>query len=343
MVELDGVLRDGVSAADHKVVVRVLGHGLEIVGQDSQLVQRWPLARVRRIEDSPDAALRLTCAEYPQARLVVARPGPLAQLVPARRRRPGLWLGLVAGAAAMVAALVWGLPRLSTAAARMVPVEAERALGLSMAAEIETAKRACAGAEGRAALAALEERLAAPLPPAKRPTRVLVLDDPTVNAIALPGGTVILFRGLLDQAASADEVAGVLAHEMAHVAERHPLAALIRSVGLAALATVITGDLSALAASAGGMALAGSYSRGDEAQADAIAVDLLNAAAIPAAGLAGFFARLSGESGQLPEFLSTHPDLSKRRQAVLARAADGARGPALSPGQWQALRGICGK
>lgn len=338
-MELPGLYRDGKSAHDRQVVVRLLGHGLDIADPDGQVLAHWPKARISRVDGTGE--LRLACSSHPLARLLLPQPGPVIQWLPRKRSTRGLWVGLVAGAAAMVAALAWGLPLLSNAIARMVPVETERQWGQVFVAQMEDGKAVCAETSGTDALSRLERRLAAALPAEQRPTRVVVVNDPLVNAFALPGGTIILFRGLLDQAESADEIAGVLAHEMAHVAKRHPLAAAIRSIGVASLATMMTGDVSALVATLGGMALSGHYSRGDESAADDMAVDILRQAAISSAGLAAFFDRLHRQSGELPEFLSSHPELEKRRQKIVTAPASASPKPALDDTAFQHLKAVC--
>lgn len=338
-MDLPGLYRDGKSARDHMVTVRLLGHGLDIVDTDGQVLAHWPRSGLQRV-DAADG-LRLSSTSQPLARLVLAQPGPLSEWLPKRRTPPGLWLGLLAGAAAMVAALAWGLPMLSTTIAHMVPVETERGWGRVFLSQMENGQAICSNPSGMDALARLEKRLADTLPAEQRPIRVVVVNDPLVNAMALPGGNIILFRGLLDQAESADEVAGVLAHEMAHVAERHPLAAAIRAVGVASLATLMTGDVSTLVASLGGMALAGHYSRSDESVADDMAVGILRRAEISSLGLAAFFERLQQQGGELPEFLSSHPELESRRQKIVGLAPVGPTPPALTGPEFQLLKRIC--
>src|SRR5690606_26348291 len=105
---------------------------------------------------------------------------------------------------------------------------------------------------------------------------VSVADDPQVNAFAAPGGRIVLLEGLLREAESPDEIAGVLAHEIGHVTERHPTAAALRLLGIQALLTGIFGDgsLASAAAGAGGLLVALSYSRDDERTADRLAAEL---------------------------------------------------------------------
>ena len=80
-------------------------------------------------------------------------------------------------------------------------------------------------------LDAIVARLAAATP-TPRTIRAFVVDRKQVNAFAAPGGHVVLFRGLIEQAGNPEEVAGVLAHEIQHVAQRHATRALEASTGL---------------------------------------------------------------------------------------------------------------
>ena len=204
----------------------------------------------------------------------------------------------------------------------------------------------CQAPAGDAALALLTARLAAPLAPELRPRRVVVVRQAMINALALPGGTVLLFQGLLDDALGPDEVAGVLAHEFTHIAERHVTAATIRGLGLGALVTLVTGDASGALAGGATALLAGAYSRDDEEAADRGAVRLLDAASVSTAGMAAFFRRIGereARGGALPAWLSTHPDPEARAAAVTRAGPERAVSPALPAEQWAALRAICGK
>ncbi len=173
---------------------------------------------------------------------------------------------------------------------------------------------------------------------------VRVLDLPIVNAFALPGGQVLLFDGLLDFAEAPAELAGVLAHEIAHVAHRHPIEIWLESAGTAALIGLLVGDV------AGGTVLAGlgqlfvdaRYTQEAERQADATGAELMMAAGIATQPVADFFDRLAVREGALARdfsMLLTHPPTPERSAAIRALPADGAE--AMSEDQWHALRRIC--
>ena len=86
----------------------------------------------------------------------------------------------------------------------------------------------------------LTERLSKAAP-GSEPFNVRVYDWSLMNAFAVPGGQIVLTKGLIDKAETPDEVAGVLAHEMGHGIEMHPETGIIRSIGLAAAVEVMLG------------------------------------------------------------------------------------------------------
>ncbi len=352
----DGRHSDGRTAARRDVRVSFSGDALVIRAQDNTPVATWKFDDLRLAgEVYRNQPVQLTSATDPDARLSVGDPAfrtPLfacARHLCARRgpfgERP--WLRAAAwglGAAAFVAALIFALPKLAEPVAALMPVEWENALGEQAVAKFLEETPECAGAAGRRALGRLTGRLAAAVAtPYDFTVRVAEVDE--VNAFAAPGGQIVIFRGLLEAAGSPDEVAGVLAHEMGHVVERHATEAIVRTIGLSLVFELLVGDASGLVGLGAGIGetlLGLSYSRADEAEADAAAVAMLAAAGIRADGLARFLARLEEQGGDIPQglaFLSTHPPGRERAEAV--RAAAGAGGPAMPPAEWRALASIC--
>ncbi|MCH7937497.1 MAG: M48 family metallopeptidase, partial [Proteobacteria bacterium] len=211
----------------------------------------------------------------------------------------------------------------------------------------------------RAALEALTRRLASHLD-TEYIFDITVADSPVNNAFAVPGGHIVVMRGLLDTLESPEELAGILAHEMGHVVERHPLAGAIRMTGISVLLDLIVGgdsDVVDALVRLGGTLIAFSYSREDERTADAIALKILRQAAITPKGLERFFERLTAEAGKAVgggdrmdkaaeravTLFSTHPWNDERLQEVRkALAVPATARPALTVAQWKALQGICG-
>ncbi|WP_326525838.1 M48 family metallopeptidase [Sphingomonas sp.] len=251
--------------------------------------------------------------------------------------RVGLWGG-AAICAAIAAVTVFTVAQIPTLAARFVPREAERRLGDLMVGDF--GNRTCEAPAGKAAL----EQLVTRLGPDARIADIRVVNVGMVNAVALPGGHVLVFEGLLRRAQSPDEVAGVIAHELGHVEHRDVLAALIRQMGLSVVLGGLGGDVGGWV----NTVLAAGYSREAESRADGYAIDVLGEAGVSARGTADFFARMAkgeaalGKAGRLAVYMSTHPMSDERRQRFEGKARAQANAtPALDARQWRDLRAIC--
>jgi predicted Zn-dependent protease len=185
-------------------------------------------------------------------------------------------------------------------------------------------------------LASILRRLA-PKPSNGFTFHLRVVDAPIVNAFALPGGEVVVYTGLIRATKTAEELAGVLAHEISHVTRRHGLQRIVQSVGVVAGIQLVFGDVSGVAAVAVEALRQGAinrYSREHEHQADMDAVKTLAKANINPLALADFFALLQKRGEELPTmiaWLGTHPELAQRIADVKAAAkqAPVTPGPAL--------------
>jgi len=170
--------------------------------------------------------------------------------------------------------------------------------------------------------------------------RFTMVDLPIVNAAALPGGRILIFRGLVDQARSPDELAGVLAHEIGHVERRHVMVAMLRRFGLGLL---LGGG--GTSAEYGQALLDARYSQAAESEADGWSIERLRAAGISPAPTAALFARLQREEGSIPALLAwfaSHPPSAARERRFAASAQDmGPSRPALDSYQWALVRGMC--
>ena len=156
---------------------------------------------------------------------------------------------------------------------------------------------------------------------------VHVIDSPTVNAFALPGGTIVVYTGLIEQAADVGQIAGVIGHEMAHATLRHGLERIGQAVGMAAAVDLLLGDVQGIimaGAELFQLASINSYSREQEAAADAEAVVMMHAADLDPLALAAFFENLQEHDGDLPgvvSWISTHPQHGERIAAVRKQTA----------------------
>lgn len=350
----DAQFADGQTALRQPVRARVTRLGFLIMDENGRDIDNWPLDGLELAEEVyRGQPARLIHAQRGDANLLIQDPQAIQQLcedVPSLRKRYlARWTGghrLVYWGTALIAvalAAIFGLPHLSGAAAKLVPPQWEQAMGSEVADTFTTA--ACNEPQGRAALDQLVTRLT-PDTDLPYPLHVKIVPVQTVNALAAPGGHIVLFKGLLDAAESPDEVAAVLAHEIGHAVERHPMSGLIRRIGLSLVVSAAVGDASAAVGLASGLGehlLNMSYSRDDEAAADRLAVEMLNHANISPEGFMRFFERLDSQD-HLPgdkflELLSSHPTHDDRIST--ARTLGRGTGPALSNLEWKALRGIC--
>jgi beta-barrel assembly-enhancing protease len=251
--------------------------------------------------------------------------------------------------------LLWWVPRLADDLAHLIPRQWEEIIGQRITESFVRQAPVCNGAAGQAALQGLTDRLAMTMP-TPFPFQVQVYNSPVVNAFAMPGGQIVVFDGLISGAQSPEEVAGVLAHEMGHQIQHHPMRGLIRSLGLRLVSTAVLGGFSATAASGAhmGEVLFGlSYSREDESEADRIGAGMLTRANIRGDGLIDFFTRYQGRDESsaasrreasstqthLMAFLSTHPPGHERISHI--RPLMLGKHDALTAAQWKAVQAIC--
>jgi beta-barrel assembly-enhancing protease len=197
----------------------------------------------------------------------------------------------------------------------------------------------CADGAGRRALEDLATRLAASRGH-EGSIRVDILDLEELNAFAVPGDRIVVMRGLIGKT-DPDELAGVLAHEVGHVVERHTHESVVRGLGVQALLQFVTGGAGLDVAAVAAAAVELSYSRAAEEEADRRAVEMLEAQGLRISGLKRFFARLQvlegGGAGAL-RWLSTHPASASRAAAIPDR---GAGSEPFTRAEWLAIRAAC--
>ncbi len=219
-----------------------------------------------------------------------------------------------------------------------IPTSWERNIGDAMVGDF--GGRICHTPAGDAALAKLLEKV----DPEEEKVRAGVANMEMVNAVALPGGQVLLFDGLVQQAESAEELAGVLAHEVGHVRERHVMTALLRQFGLSIL---LAGADSGVTNSVFGLASMG-YSRDAEREADDYARARMAQSNVSPLGAAGFFERMADEYGDTEDsnalvgWLASHPSSGERAKAYRDAARKGAEyPPVLTEDEFKALKTMC--
>ena len=157
-----------------------------------------------------------------------------------------------------------------------------------------------------------------------------IMQDTNVNAFAIPGGHVVILTGLLEEADSAEEVAGVLAHELAHVTRRHSLRNIVKSAGLLVILQALLGDSSGLlglATEASRYLLEQKFSRDFEREADDSGWAYLLQANVDPRGMTRFFEKLkkmTEDAGMAAmedslALVNTHPTSQERIERLTAK------------------------
>lgn len=179
-----------------------------------------------------------------------------------------------------------------------VPPTWESELGRLALAQMGPTLKKVNNARWEQELEAIVKRLKTATPNSPYTFQFQVIDDPDPNAFALPGGQICVHSGLLEKARSPEEVAGVLAHEMAHVNQRHGLRQIVKTTAPRLLIRVFVDDQQGfltLAADSSQLLLQQNYSRAAEREADALGWQYLLDARIDPRGMIGFFQTLEAD------------------------------------------------
>ena len=358
---IEATFTDGRTARRHAVRVAVEAEGLRIASDDGAVSETWSFAELRLVDEvyagRPFRLKRASGAE----RLTVADSDFLDRLHPhagqLRRKdlrganlkvRAAAWVGATA---TILAGFWFLLPLAAGPVASWVPLSWEEGLGRTVQRQalalMAADSRVCDDWLGEQAMKKLVRRLSAAKPSRYR-FRVTVVDNGTVNAFAAPGGYIVVFRGLIDHSAGSDGLAGVMAHEMGHVIERHGMENLVKALGLSFVMSALIGDTSGFAGIATDMAqsLATSkFSRDAEREADRVAVEMLNRAGISGRGVQAFFQLVAREDGSgestIGSYFASHPATGGRAQFVRQHATGA--GTAMSDAEWRAVRRMCNR
>ena len=146
-----------------------------------------------------------------------------------------------------------------------------------------------------------------------------ILENSQVNAFALPDGHMVVYSGLIAASQNEAELSGIIAHELAHISERHVMEKLRRELGLAVLLSMTTGNGSETIRNTAKVFTSSAYDRDLEREADRKAIDYVIHAHLPPEPLADFLERLAEKenpSMRHLEWINTHPDTRKRVEFI---------------------------
>lgn len=356
---------DGITSARHAVTIELTADGVIIRGQDGAAIDEWPYPRMKHLS-APEHIFRIGLRKSPNLAQLEVYDQDVAHAIDlacpdidrsgasarAMQRKAIAWSFVAAVSLFLVGA--YGVSTIADRIAPLVPQGIERRLGAAADTQIRAMLEngppgrplECgnAGVEkaGEAAFEKLMKRLqtAAGI---RIPLQAAVIRRDEANAIALPGGHIYVFQGLIDQARTVDEVAGVIAHELGHVAHRDGTRAILQGAGLSLVFGMLLGDFvggGAVVIAAESL-LKSAYSRDKEAAADDYAVKTMLAVDADARAFGEFLARIAGKTGKGSIFLD-HPATQDRVARINAMAPP-QKGDArlLDAAEWAALKRIC--
>lgn len=358
-----GYYLDGRTATRHPITIQLTATALHIFKLDGHTIH-WPYGEIVQTQGAYEGEqVRLEYgAPLPQTVIVddsaflIAMQQAGAQNAthlhnpqqrPLRLRLTILaWIVLLGATAGFYA---WGIPGLAKFLAPHFPVSWEEQLGASVLEQLAPPADRCLDQPRLLALESIVTRLSRGMPDSRYRIRLTVLDRPAINAFALPGGHVVVFRGLLEATETPEQLAAVLAHEFQHIYKQHSTRAMIEQVSTSFLIAAVSGDFTGgLAYGIEGARVLGMlrYSRLHEDEADREGLRLLQAAGIDPAEMIAFYRIMEAQDPHdvaASSYLSTHPNTNDRieRLMVLAGAPPPHPVKLLSLEEWKDLRSLC--
>lgn len=331
MTAFSGDLFDGRSAQAHPVSASLETGRLHITGEDVDLV-----FQLDQIDVAPPVGAARGVVHLPEGQELHSTDlAALAALSQASAtHRPERWarhlesrLGyalaaLVVSVLILFAGLRWGIPAAAQLAAHTLPAGLDRNIGqesLALMDKFSLSPSRLPPARQRA----LSRQLAAQCGKQTCPPYTLLFRTSKLfgaNAMALPGGTIVVTDALVDLAHNDTEVIAVIAHELGHVEHRHSLRLALQGIGAGVILVAITGDIgsvSDLAAGLPSLLLQNGYSRDMEREADAYALAWLNTACIPPRHFADILGRLDKDTTGSTTLLDSHPGTRQRIEPFL--------------------------
>ena len=215
------------------------------------------------------------------------------------------------------------------ASGNSVSLDQEWQLGDQMAAQVAQQMQLSNDATAKAYLRQMGERIHAATPLANRPFTFDIVNDPSVNAFSIPGGHIYINAGLIAQADKADELAGVVAHEISHVVARHVIKQVETQQEIGAIGSILLGQnpsglqtLLAQIIAGGAMAR---FSRADEKEADDLGLEFMAKAGYDPHGMLDMFQKLlameKGGNSSVDRFFADHPGTQDRINDITNRIA----------------------
>jgi Zn-dependent protease with chaperone function len=360
---------DGVTSAQAAVAIALDDSAITITSPEGAQLARWDYAAIEHLPASGHR-LRLGLAASPAtARLEVRDPhfagvvaerlafGSQQEEASERRRRHRVVEWSIAAIAAVMLVGAAGIPALAQLLLPLIPRSAEVPIGEktheSIKASFDEKGPFECGEEGPKERAGKEIflRLVSRLEAAADlPIRVhpFVIRTRVINAVAFPGGYVHIHMGLINATQSPEELGGIIAHELGHVANRDTMRGMLQKTGVSFLVGIVLGDVTGRAGIivGGYRVLQNRNSRAQEAAADAFGVRVLTRLGADPHRMADFFERMMtarGPGGQNMLLFRDHPTDAARVTAIRSAPAVANPTPLLTAHEWETLKLVCSR
>lgn len=371
MISGAGIFFDGIVSTRHAVTIEAAPEMLRVRDAGGFALAEWPHNELQALP-APDDMLRLARVGSPVlARIETRDPVLMAEIerfagtldrmgLNERRSQQKVVGWTLAACVSLVLVAVFGVPALVERVAPLIPMSIEQRFGVAIDAQVrsmlDTTKRdgkafECGTADDteKAGRAALDKLMGILEAGAELPIslKTAVVRRSEANAIALPGGHIYVFEGLVTQAKSPEELAGVVGHEIGHVAHRDGTRSVLQAAGISFLFGMLLGDFTGggLVVIAAKQVIQSAYSREVEASADHYGVQLMLKLKADANAFAAFLDRIAGSLDHgITKVIMDHPE-TKERVAAIKKGATAALSPPrplLTPAEWAALQKICG-
>jgi predicted Zn-dependent protease len=216
------------------------------------------------------------------------------------------------------AAYVWLFPMITDMVARKVPISYEESMGQDVLRSVIDVRKI-----DRKKTKVINEYFKQLDINTPYKIKITVVNEPVVNAFALPGGQIVVYTGILKKMNSHEQLAALLAHEFSHVQMRHATRNIFRNLSGYIILSLIIGDMGGVTGTIMQHAeklTTLSYSRKLEQEADEQGMEILKHNQIDVSGMRSLFEMLKEDDAndvpKVSELISTHPDLDKRIEAV---------------------------
>ena len=340
---LQGKYLDGLSSRPLSVQVQFYKNYIEILGTANAVIETWDIDEIKNIDFTGSKTVHLNYGSFPEKNLILEsdmafetikvlypqlnRDNMYFHLLKGNRLKI-FFYGILSLISVLLIYLFVVAPYIAVKIVDVIPQKQEIVLGNKMFESIEKFSDVDNDFSLR-----LNEFYTETKFKSKYPVEIVYIDEALVNAYAVPGGKIVVYRGLIEKMNDWKQLAGLLAHELAHVDKRHSLKSLSRSLSIYLAVSVLTTDLSGASTVLIDNAFKLnelSHSRSFEKEADDTGFDYLVENNINPVGMVELFEKIEKEesmvlnekSRKVLRYISTHPLTEERILSLKTRISE---------------------